>query len=578
MTTPMSGVTDATPKLNINLKPTPIDGYPTQTSKVQAETEAILIEHFPKHLKELLDAQLQPESTESSAVETESSHLPTPPSSASPATATGSGSNAANASPTPTLHKNSHIQWIARNLIQGFPSRYVSQDASQPWLLFWTLQAFSVLQVGLDPGNRQRAIDKIMTWQHPDGGFAGGPGQAAHLLATYASICALAIVGKPGPNGGWDQIDREKMYKFFMSLKQKDGSFLVAHHSEVDVRGIYCLLVTATLLNLLTPELVEGTASFIASCQTYEGGFASASQPSYSLSGELIPNAPRPPLGEAHGGYTFCAVAAWVLLQPFIEASKADDKPEIDIPNLVHWLVHMQGSEIELGGFKGRTNKLVDGCYAWWCGGAFGLVEALGVGGMENAKEGSEEVPVDVGVEGAWDDVDDGLYNRQALQEYLLYAGQHPAGGLRDKPPKHADAYHTLYCLSGLSSAQHHVFPSKLKRLQIEAEWVKKHPSSTPSSSSDPSTTSTTQPPSTSTSTSTTQPDPSAQPTPSTLSINPFSLPPTIRAYSHLLSWMEEEGGSHIVGGNSNRLNATHPITNLTMTHTEGIVKWSYGA
>ena len=29
------------------------------------------------------------------------------------------------------------------------------------------------------------------------------------------------------------------MYTFFMSLKQKDGSFMVAHHSEVDVRYAY---------------------------------------------------------------------------------------------------------------------------------------------------------------------------------------------------------------------------------------------------------------------------------------------------------------------------------------------------
>lgn len=104
-----------------------------------------------------------------------------------------------------------------------------------------------------------RAIDKISTWQHPDGGFGGGPGQAAHLLATYASVCALAIAGRPGPGGGWDQIDRwainleslilaknwigrsKKMYKYFMSLKQKDGSFLVAHHAEVDVRSVFFL-------------------------------------------------------------------------------------------------------------------------------------------------------------------------------------------------------------------------------------------------------------------------------------------------------------------------------------------------
>ena len=51
-------------------------------------------------------------------------------------------------------------------------------------------------------------IDTLLALQHPDGGFGGGPGQAAHLLPTYASICAFAIVGRPGEGGGWDAIDR----------------------------------------------------------------------------------------------------------------------------------------------------------------------------------------------------------------------------------------------------------------------------------------------------------------------------------------------------------------------------------
>ena len=57
---------------------------------------------------------------------------------------------------TPTLQKKDHIQFLLRNLVQGFPSRYMSQDASQPWLMFWTVQGFSVFQVGLDPKNKQR--------------------------------------------------------------------------------------------------------------------------------------------------------------------------------------------------------------------------------------------------------------------------------------------------------------------------------------------------------------------------------------------------------------------------------------
>lgn len=53
-----------------------------------------------------------------------------------------------------------------------------------------------------------RTIETLLALQHPDGGFAGGPGQAAHLLPTYAAVCAFAVVGRPGEGGGWDAIDR----------------------------------------------------------------------------------------------------------------------------------------------------------------------------------------------------------------------------------------------------------------------------------------------------------------------------------------------------------------------------------
>ena len=46
------------------------------------------------------------------------------------------------------------------------------------------------------------------------------------------------------------------------------------------------------------------------------------------------------------------------------------------------------------------------------------------------------------------------LYNVQALQLWLLKCCQAPKGGMRDKPGKPPDYYHTCYCLSGLSSSQ----------------------------------------------------------------------------------------------------------------------------
>ena len=45
-------------------------------------------------------------------------------------------------------------------------------------------------------------------------------------------------------------------------------------------------------------------------------------------------------------------------------------------------------------------------------------------------------------------------YNVEALQLWLLRCCQANKGGMRDKPGKPPDYYHTCYCLSGLSSSQ----------------------------------------------------------------------------------------------------------------------------
>jgi protein farnesyltransferase subunit beta len=47
------------------------------------------------------------------------------------------------------------------------------------------------------------------------------------------------------------------------------------------------------------------------------------------------------------------------------------------------------------------------------------------------------------------------LFNTHALQCWILRVCQQLKGGLRDKPGKPADYYHSCYCLSGLAVAQH---------------------------------------------------------------------------------------------------------------------------
>merc|ERR1719239_881464 len=95
------------------------------------------------------------------------------------------------------------------------------------------------------------------------------------------------------------------------------------------------------------------------------------------------------------------------------------------------------------GGFQGRTNKLVDGCYSFWQGGIFPLLHKI--------LDDSEDLPVD-----SW------LFNSAALQEYLLICCQDHRGGLVDKPGKSRDFYHTCYTLSGLALAQIFVSPGLL--------------------------------------------------------------------------------------------------------------------
>lgn len=84
-------------------------------------------------------------------------------------------------------------------------------------------------------------------------------------------------------------------------------------NGEMDMRGSYCALVCADVCDLIegNEELTRGMGDFIASCQTYEGGIACG------------------PFGEAHGGYTFCGLAAMILL---------GEQDKLDLPKCLEWL------------------------------------------------------------------------------------------------------------------------------------------------------------------------------------------------------------------------------------------------
>eukprot|EP01107_Rhizomastix_libera_P001545 TRINITY_DN12535_c0_g1_i1.p1 TRINITY_DN12535_c0_g1~~TRINITY_DN12535_c0_g1_i1.p1 ORF type:complete len:426 (-),score=59.48 TRINITY_DN12535_c0_g1_i1:14-1291(-) len=318
------------------------------------------------------------------------------------------------------LRRDRHISFIEKSM-RGLPSSYSSLDASQPWLAYWAANALHLLKnfTSLQTANEiaekiascqcttiahEREMSCTISGTNMLGGFGGGPGQLPHLAASYASINALVIAGT---EQAYNVVDRQTYYEFLLRLKQPDGSFASHLDGETDIRGTYCALSTARVLNLLTDELVKGTAEWIASCQRYDGG----------LSGF--------PGNESHGGYAFCGLAGLCIL------GRAD---LLDIQALEHWVCNRQ-MNFE-GGFQGRTNKLVDSCYSFWQGAICPLLHLAHSGGVTR--------------DGTW------AYDHEALQRYILDACQDETqGGLRDKPGKSRDLYHTCYSLSGLSLAQH---------------------------------------------------------------------------------------------------------------------------
>lgn len=92
------------------------------------------------------------------------------------------------------------------------------------------------------------------------------------------------------------------------------------------------------------------------------------------------------------------------------------------------------------GGFQGRSNKLVDGCYSFWQGAVMPIVQAMlyadvrrsvRSGGGSGSRSDNDLLETRYGAH-----LKDPLFDRAALQEYVLICCQRPTGGLVDKPGK----------------------------------------------------------------------------------------------------------------------------------------------
>ncbi|KAH8725071.1 terpenoid cyclases/protein prenyltransferase alpha-alpha toroid [Phaeosphaeriaceae sp. PMI808] len=318
-----------------------------------------------------------------------------------------------NAYGIPKLQRERHAKML-KKAVEDYPAQFAQMDASRPWMVYWSLQSMTALGLDIHP-YQKRVAHTFSLAQHPTGGYGGGYGQLPHLACTYASVLSLAIAGGKDT---YESIDRKAMWHFLGRMKQADGGFTMAEGGEEDIRGAFCAMIVISLLNLPlnlpedAPARKNGLVTFtdelgnwVSQCQSWDGGISAA------------------PGNEAHGAYAFCGLGCLSILGP----PKETLPKYLNMSILTHWLSSRQCSPE--GGYNGRTNKLVDGCYSHWVGGCWSLIEAASA----SAK----------------------IWNRTALSRYILAACQDKKGGLKDKPGKYPDAYHTCYNLAGLSAAQH---------------------------------------------------------------------------------------------------------------------------
>ena len=150
---------------------------------------------------------------------------------------------------------------------------------------------------------------------------------------------------------------------------------------DADLRMTYCAFAVCALLGDWSCIDLPRALSYIQRCrvrvpylhptpfllyltracensQTYEGGYA------------------QTPLGESLGGPTYCALAALYLVPADHACAPQAHLQRAEWHATVRWLLHMQVEALASvggGGFAGRTNKLADACYGFWCSAALAV-------------------------------------------------------------------------------------------------------------------------------------------------------------------------------------------------------------
>ncbi|KAH8554271.1 protein geranylgeranyltransferase-like protein type I beta subunit [Umbelopsis sp. PMI_123] len=275
--------------------------------------------------------------------------------------------------PSNDLAIKKHIAYFLYNL-RMMPAPYTETETNRMTLAFFCLGSLSLLDqldTVISDKDRKDWIDWIYAQQvlpDPDDpeksryscGFKGSswaghpfdpqttytkhdPNDPANLPNTYTALANLLLLGDD-----LTRVNTKAIVTTIKHLQQDDGSFAPSYGSlETDIRFVFCACVISYILDDWSGVNIERAISFIRNCQSYENAMGQA------------------PKGEAHGGSTYCGVAALTIMGKLQEGL-------VDKDDLINWCLARQ-----ISGFQGRPNKKEDTCYCFWIGSALQNLEAF---------------------------------------------------------------------------------------------------------------------------------------------------------------------------------------------------------
>ncbi|MES1922161.1 CAAX farnesyltransferase (FTase) subunit beta [Bonamia ostreae] len=138
-------------------------------------------------------------------------------------------------------------------------------ESSKPCFLFWGVNSICFLD---QLHNHKNLVDKSIEYlesislsETTKGAFSGGYMQMPDLANTFASVCVVVAINNTETRNR--VLNKRKIKEFLMRMKNEDGSFSMHENGESDCRSIYSAVATASMLNILSPELTKNVVDFI---------------------------------------------------------------------------------------------------------------------------------------------------------------------------------------------------------------------------------------------------------------------------------------------------------------------------